>query len=418
MTVHVDLEALRARESEQVEWKLAVADPDDVVRTLTAFANDLANLGGGYVVCGAEEGRDAAGFSSVNWVGLSAARLREVEGKVMTACRERVTPPLAPLVEEVPVADSDRRLLIFVMPTTGRAHSERSAEQGTRYYVRLSRETREARNGLLLELLARRGAVPSWDRRPCPLASPADIDLLALRDTLVREGSWTDTTPIDAYLTGDRAISAMVPPLCQAQPLTGTSQPRNFAVLLFGRATQQFLPQAHTILSMYTGTDRTGDLAHRHELTGTVLQQASRAIELLRQQAYMVIDHRDSAGRTNRLRYPERALRELLVNALVHRDYELPHPVRVTVFADRVEVLSPGSLDRAVPADLFASGAAPPVWRNQALAWFFNRLDLAQAEGQGMAVMLKAMRDNGNPPPEFRVTDGAVIGVLRAVVSE
>lgn len=49
----VDLQELWRRVIEQTEWKENVANIDDVVETLSAFANDLANLGGGYVVCGA-----------------------------------------------------------------------------------------------------------------------------------------------------------------------------------------------------------------------------------------------------------------------------------------------------------------------------------------------------------------------------
>ena len=86
----VDLDQLAIRESEQVEWKENVAEIDDVVAVLSAFANDLANLGGGYVVCGAAERKDNNGFPSLVRTGLTASRLQEVEGKVLTRCRERV----------------------------------------------------------------------------------------------------------------------------------------------------------------------------------------------------------------------------------------------------------------------------------------------------------------------------------------
>ncbi len=51
MNSKIDLGQLASRESEQVEWKRNVADIDNVLRTITAFANDLQSLGGGYVVC-------------------------------------------------------------------------------------------------------------------------------------------------------------------------------------------------------------------------------------------------------------------------------------------------------------------------------------------------------------------------------
>ena len=65
MTARIDLNELARRENEQTEWKENVADIDDVVATLSAFANDLQNLGGGYVVCGAREDKDEHGFATL-----------------------------------------------------------------------------------------------------------------------------------------------------------------------------------------------------------------------------------------------------------------------------------------------------------------------------------------------------------------
>ncbi len=83
----VDLALLAQRENARTEWKEDVADVDDVVATLVAFANDLANLGGGYVVCGARETKDEHGFPLLVRVGLTAARFKEVENTVLTRCR-------------------------------------------------------------------------------------------------------------------------------------------------------------------------------------------------------------------------------------------------------------------------------------------------------------------------------------------
>ncbi len=80
----IDLKELASRESEQVEWKKNVADIESVLRIITAFANDFQNMGGGYVVCGAEELKDENGFQKVSYPGLTSARLKEIEGKVMS----------------------------------------------------------------------------------------------------------------------------------------------------------------------------------------------------------------------------------------------------------------------------------------------------------------------------------------------
>ncbi len=65
MSARIDLDKLARRESEQTEWKEDVANVNDVVATLCAFANDLQNLGGGYGVCGAKGAKNEHGFPSL-----------------------------------------------------------------------------------------------------------------------------------------------------------------------------------------------------------------------------------------------------------------------------------------------------------------------------------------------------------------
>jgi hypothetical protein len=103
-----------------------------------------------------------------------------------------------------------------------------------------------------------------------------------------------------------------------------------------------------------------------------------------------------------------------MVNALAHRDYEIVEPTRITVFSDRIEILSPGSLPTGVSLDELRRGQAPAKWRNQSLAWFLNRLQLAQAEGQGIPTILRSMREEGCPPPRFDANEARVICLLPA----
>lgn len=413
MSSPVDLQHLSQRESEQTEWKENVADVDDVVETLSAFANDLANLGGGYVVCGAREAKDEHGFPRLVRAGLGAAQLREVQGKVLTRCRERVSPPIAPLVEEAPADAADRRILVFIQPSTSQAHTFRRGEHGAKHFVRVGSSTIEARNGVLRDLLVRKGSVEPWDRRPCTGATEKDLDLLALRDALQRTGPFIADRPVESYVSDSVQLNPFVPSLCVREALTGTLRPRNFAMLLFGREVQRFVPGAFSLFSIYPGMDRSAPHAERHEIPGTLLDQARRLNELLDVQSYVAFDKTDLTA-PNATKYPKRALYEAVGNALAHRDYELVDPTRLTVFSDRIEVLSPGSLPQGVEPVTFREGRAGPKWRNQALAWFFQRLQLAQAEGQGIPTILRVMREEGCPPPTLEADSTRVLCVLPA----
>ena len=143
------------------------------------------------------------------------------------------------------------------------------------------------------------------------------------------------------------------------------------------------------------------------------LEQAYRLAALLEQQAVTAFDKTDPTN-PNALKYPSRALREVMINALAHRDYSLVDPTRITVFEDRIEMISPGPLPVGVDPGEFRAGRAAPKWRNQALAWFLNRLQFAQAEGQGIPTVLRSMQQEGCPPPVFTTSDARVICTLCA----
>lgn len=150
---YINLKELSQRESERVEWKENVADIESLVKTSVAFANDYSNLGGGYIVCGARESRDEYGFQKLIEIGLTANRLKEIEGKLLSDLREKVFPSIVPITEEIPVSE-EKRILIFIIPASNAAHSYRaSGKDSSTYYVRIGRETREAKNGILRELL-------------------------------------------------------------------------------------------------------------------------------------------------------------------------------------------------------------------------------------------------------------------------
>lgn len=409
----MDLKLLSSRESERVQWMETAADVDDVAKTLSAFANDWANLGGGYVICGAKEEKDKHGFPRIVLTGLTAARLKEVEGRVLTACRDRVSPSIAPIVQELPSADPERRILVFIMPATRTAHLFRAHDEAGRHYVRISRETREARNGILLELLVRKGVIEEWDRRPCTTATVNDLDLLALRDSLQRMGVFHPDRGLEEYLSEAKSLSPFVPPLCYREPLTGILRPRNFAMLLFGRNLQSHVPGAYSLFSIYPGVDRSEPHAERYELPNTLVEQERRLGELLDVQSYVAFDKTNRIA-PNAVKYPPKALHEAMINALAHRDYESLQPARITVFSDRIEVLSPGPLPTGVTLEDLRLGRAPAKWRNQSLAWFLNRLQLAQAEGQGIPTILRSMRDEGCPPPVFEANEARVTCLLPA----
>ncbi len=417
MKFNIDLKELSLRESERVEWK-ENGDSDfvvtSIVKTISAFANDIANTGGGYVVCGAKESKDEYGFPKVVYTGLSAEKLKKIEGKVLQHCRDYVSPSIAPLVQELEnPTDKSTRILVFIILASPDAHTYRDGESAN-YYVRISRETKEARNGVLSQLLIKKQKIEYFDKRVAAKASETDIDVLLFRESIQEMGLLREDKSLEDYFSDKEQIAELVSPLFIKNNLTGLLQPRNFTLLMFGKKSSitAIFSEAYTIVSIYKGLDRSEPTAERHTLTGSIIGQAKKAVELLNTQTYTVFDKTNS--KPNQVKYPIRALQEALINAIVHRDYELPQPIRITIFADRIEIMSPGSLHWGVDKEKFLHGKASPKWRNQSFAYLFNKLQLAQSEGQGIPTIFRTMQEEGCPMPIFELETESVTCILPA----
>jgi len=417
MNFNIDLKEISVRESERVEWKENGDDIEiakKIVKTISAFANDISNFGGGYIVCGAKESKDVYGFPKIKYIGLNSNKLKEIEGKVTQYCREQVHPSLCPIVHEIKNPENDEtRILVFVVLASPDAHIYRDGQTST-YYVRISRETREARNGILSQLLIKKQKLEFFDKRVNAQTTEADIDILLFRDSMQEMGLLFPEKSLEDYFSDREQIAELVPPLFVRTNLDGVLHPRNFTLLMFGKKSSitTLFPEAHTVLSIYKGIDRSDMTAERHILTGTIIEQAKKSIELLNTQAYTAFDK--TSSKPNQIKYPMRALQEAVINAIVHRDYEIPEPIRITVFADRIEINSPGTLHWGVDKEKFLQGKASPKWRNQSFAYLFNKLQLAQSEGQGIPTIFRTMKEEGCPEPIFEIGSENLTCILPA----
>lgn len=146
-------------------------------------------------------------------------------------------------------------------------------------------------------------------------------------------------------------------------------------------------------------------------ITGVVSEIAERLNSLLRLNISTTLDLSDLYER--RISdYPEEALRQIAINALLHRDYEnTGAPVRVEWFDDRVEITSPGGLYGRVTPENFGTGATD--YRNKNLAEMMERLGLVQQFGYGLRRARRALEQNGNPPFVLGDVEGFVRVILR-----
>jgi ATP-dependent DNA helicase RecG len=309
----IDLDGLLRRESARVEWKRQAAEIEDVVRNLSAFANDIEGSGqGGWVICGVEEADGGHGFPVARLVGLSSSRFKEVQGKVLAWCRERVTPPIIPRVDELPVPDDPaRRILVFHVSTSPLLHTFREANGSTLCWVRHDSQTVEARGELLRRLRQNKSDVPPFLQRPCPGATLDDLDLVSAREFL---GQAHLPHPPEEYLKPGARLDAFSYPLVLAQPgpSEGPTVPTYLAVLLFGSEPTRWIPGAFTVFTVYGGTARTEVHSTRFQAAGRLPSLILNLLERLQLYTGISIDKSGSAvdSQQNRPRYSMKALQE------------------------------------------------------------------------------------------------------------
>jgi ATP-dependent DNA helicase RecG len=110
--------------------------------------------------------------------------------------------------------------------------------------------------------------------------------------------------------------------------------------------------------------------------------------------------------------YPLEALREAIMNALVHRDYSDSGNVQIRIFDDRVEIWSPGLLPKEVDiSEIYKQARSVP--RNKLIIRIFHEINLIENWGTGFQRMLKLCRENGNPDPEFSNRAGAFVASFK-----
>ncbi len=177
----------------------------------------------------------------------------------------------------------------------------------------------------------------------------------------------------------------------------------NAGVLLFTARPQALLPQAMARVGVFRSPT---DIVDSHDLEGNLWQQVEAAMERFRRLLQVRFDtgvtELSLAGlqRREMWEYPLDALREAVINALIHRDYTLTGHVQVRLHDDRLEVWSPGELPPGVTPELLRGphGSYP---RNPALARVFFFAGLIEQWGSGTLKILRLCREQGLPEPLF-----------------
>lgn len=246
-----------------------------------------------------------------------------------------------------------------------------------------------------------------FDIQPVMFAAIEDLDLGRFESEYLRAA-----VPVDILEANDRspeqrlAASKMI--VAADQPI-----PTVLGLLVIGKTTRTYLPGAYVQFLRFEGSELDQPILDEELIDGTVADVVRRLEEKLIAHNRTRVDFISGSQEHRAPLYPLVALQQLTRNAILHRVYEGTNaPVRVYWYDDRIEILSPGGPYGQVTPENFGDPGITD-YRNPNLAEAMHVLGYVQRFGGGIAASRRALRQNGNPPLEFRVDQSHVLAMVR-----
>lgn len=366
-------------ETDRVERTVSTSKTDKFAEAVCAFANDFPkHQQPGYLIVGADDAGKPCGLQVTEDVLQSLAALRS-DGNIqpmpaMTVAKYRLPEGDLAVVEvypaDLPPVRYKGKVWIRVGPRRGTA-----TEQEER--ILTERRISHAK---------------TFDALPCLEATLSDLDeerfKVAYRRKAIAEDVIAENgRPLRVQLASLRFFDLSV------------DCPTHAGILLFHDRPTYYLPGAYVQFVRFDGTERTDPVISENRVEGdlaSVLKMLDLLIDVnIHQRPVFVTTLREEMLSD----YPKVAIRELVLNAVMHRSYQSNTPVRFYWFNDHIEITNPGGLYGDATPEHFPEYN---TYRNPVLAEAMRVLGYVNRYGQGILRAQKALGVNGNPPPQFK----------------
>ena len=381
------LEIIANGEHSGLEFKRDVLQNHQLAKEIVAFSN----LEGGMVLLGVDDDGTISGLTRDN-----------LEEWVMTACRDKIRPAIIPTFQTIRDVEPGKDVAVVRVSCDANVHSQWHNNRNA-YYIRVGSQNRELTPEELSRLFQQRGAFRA-ELRPVSGTSMGDLDMRRLQDYFgrVREQDVPEHDDMQGWQTLLVNTGIMVE---EGVSLSG--------MLLFGAVPNRFLPQAGIDAAAFPGTEKDYAAKERATLRGPMTPIMDADGEILEaglvEQAAAFVQRNISVTatleggvrRVERFTYPAEAVRETVVNALIHRDYLLANTdIELAVYRDRMEVISPGKLPNGITPEHMRAGTRAA--RNQLLKDVMR--DYGYLEHMGMGVprkIVQGMRKHNQTDPDL-----------------
>lgn len=396
-----DLIMQRVVENTRIEYK-AAWNPEPIVHSITAFANDFDNLGGGYIILGVEEENGRPVFPLK---GLEADTIDRIEKDILNKCN-LIEPRYIPVVE--PAVVDGKNIIILWNPGgedrpykcpesiyTGKSRGKSEKF----YYIRKASNTVKANYLEERELIGLTRNVPFDDRvnyhaEIADMRSSLISEFLHTVESELYEGSLSRT--VEDVATDMRLVSGP----------TEMRKPINVGLMFFNERPDHFFPYSR--IEVVDKPDLTGIGMKERVFTGPLDRQLRDALAYI--QNYVIAEYvtkvPDQAEAIRVFNWPYRAVEEALSNAIYHRSYQIHEPITVTITPEKMEILSLPGPDRSISDnDLENRVLISSRYRNRRIGDFLKELKMVEGRNTGVPLIVNAMKNNGSDLPIFKTDE-------------
>ncbi len=362
------------QESSIIEFKREITKNDQIIKTVVGFCNQ----NGGKLIIGVDN--DGTIY------GLPEEEIHGMLEYLDKSLYEAIIPPIIPQVYAQRIGDKTV-LIIEVSSGSNKPYYIKSEglEKGT--YIRLGRSTMHA-NADTIEELKWHSRGLSYDMMPVYHATLKDLDLDKFSEFLaLRKSERKGKKNVNALLLSYHLITHE----------HAHTYPTVAGILLFGKNPQHFFSEAFIICSHFSGIEGRKAIASR-DCIGTLLEQFQDAYDFVLSRLNTAFTIK-GARRIEQREIPEVALREMLINALVHRNYHINAPIKIAIYENRVEIFSPGMFPGLLDVHNLKMGIT--YIRNKAITKIFREAGYMEKLGTGFIMLFESYEKYGLPTPEI-----------------
>ena len=392
-----DLLYQRTVEQTRIEYK-EDWNPEPIIHTITAFANDFDNMGGGYILIGVEEENGRPIFPLK---GVERDRIESIQQDILNKCNF-IEPRYIPVIEPCVIDGVD----IIVLSIYGgeerpyrapeKIYTDKGGKKSSKsYYIRKGSRTIKANHREEQELISMTRDVP-FDDRINYNASVEDMRPALMADFLHRVGSELYSEALN------RPLLALATDMRVVRGPVEYKKPVNAGLMFFSEEPDKYFPYA--MIEVVDKPDPTGIGMTEKTFKGPLDKQLQEALAYIRN--YIVKEYvtkvPDQAEAVRVYNWPYRAIEEALSNAVYHRSYQEYEPITVTVTPEKLDILSLPGPDRSISDEDLENGVlVSSRYRNRRIGNFLKELKLIEGRNTGVPLIISAMEANGSDRPKF-----------------